>query len=152
MTSTSTDLLQAWFTEVWNNRNADAIDALVSPAWVAHGLPLPGDPTLAPRDRFKLLHQAYCDAFPDLVITVSQIHGHGDLASAHCIVTGTHTTGALGFPATGQRVNFSGQVMIRSETGQVVESWDGWNFHDMYAQLGMTLTQADSGAVRSQAQ
>ena len=150
MTSTSIDLLQAWFTEVWNNRNARMIDTLVAPNWVAHGLPLPGDPRLAPRDRFKLLHQAYCDAFPDLVITINQIHGHNDLASAHCVVTGTHTTDALGFPATGQRVKFSGQVMIRSEAGQVTESWDGWNFHDMYAQLGMTLTPADSASDRHQ--
>jgi predicted ester cyclase len=138
----STDLIRLWFNEVWNNRRLDMIDEIVGENWVSHGLPHPGAATMSPRDAFKQLYKSYLEAFPDISIAISQIHGDGDMASAHCVVTATHTGNGLVIPATNRPVTFTGSVMVRCEGGRVVENWDSWNIHDMQAQLGLVAKPA----------
>jgi steroid delta-isomerase-like uncharacterized protein len=142
----STDLIRLWFAEVWNNRRVDMIDEVVAENWRSHGLPVATLAEMSARDAFRSLQQSYLAAFPDITFTVSQIHGEGDMASAHCVVTGTHTGDGLGFPATGRAINVTGNVMVRCQNGRVAESWESWNIHEMHAQLGLVTVPSSEMA------
>ncbi|HLY58102.1 MAG TPA: ester cyclase [Stellaceae bacterium] len=142
MTRRGPDLIRIWFTEVWDKRRAEAIDEHAAADWDGHDLDLPGSPDLSWRERFKLVHEAYCSAFPDITIAVDRTIGDGDYVSAHCTIRGTHLGEGLGFPATGRSVNFTGIVLVRYVDGRIAESWESWNFLKMYSQLGQNLTYA----------
>ena len=139
MSLTGPALVRTWFKEVWDKRRPEAIDEYAAAEWNGHDLDLPGGTELNWRDRFKLVHRAYCAAFPDITITVDHTIGDGDLVAAHCTIRGTHTGDGLGFKPTGRPVDFTGLVMVRLHDGKIIESWESWNFLKMYSQLGQHL-------------
>jgi predicted ester cyclase len=138
MTLSGSDLMRTWFREVWDEKRADAIDTHAAPHWRGNGVELPGGPELSWRDRFKLLHRDFVAAFPDITITVDRTVSEADFVTAACTIRGTHLGDALGFPATGRKVEVGGLAMVRTEGGKIVESWESWNFLDLYKQLGVS--------------
>jgi predicted SnoaL-like aldol condensation-catalyzing enzyme len=132
MTSAET-VMHRWFDEVWNQRRDSAIDELMTPDAVAHGLgpePVVGTAALKPFVR------GFIGAFPDLQIRVVRCFSRDDLAAVHIHCTGTHTGDGLAGPPTERAVVFEGMVMARIRDGRIVEGWNCIDFLTMYQHLG----------------
>lgn len=126
-------VVREWFEQVWNQRQPDAIDRLLSSNATVHGLA--GSP-IAGAAAFKPVHQTFCDSFPELNIEVVQSIVDGDRAAVVCHVTGRHGGDALGGKATGKPVDFWGMSAVRVENGVIVEGWNCFDFLTMYQQIG----------------
>lgn len=128
-------VVRTWFEEVWNQGREETIDRLFAASGVAHGLP-GGSPLRGPED-FKPFFRSFRGAFPDIHVEVTQTVVEEDRVALHCNVKGTHKGHTLGMPATGKPVEFSGIVIVRIQDGQIVESWNHFDFLGFYQQLGL---------------
>jgi steroid delta-isomerase-like uncharacterized protein len=129
-------ILEHWFEEVWNKRNADAIDQF----WVGdrpvHGLAGTHGGQVDSKVAFRTFHRNFSSAFPDLHVRVEQTVSEGDMTVARVLVTGTHAGEGLRVPPTGKPVRISGMCMVRVKDNHVVESWNNFDFLSMYEQIG----------------
>jgi steroid delta-isomerase-like uncharacterized protein len=135
MSSVNKALVVKWFEDVWNQGRSDAIDAMMAPDAVVHGL----GPTSQSAEQFKAFHSTFRDAFPDVTIRVDDLVAEGDLVAARWSATATHLGGGLGFAATHRPAQFSGMVFVRIENGKLVEGWNSFDQLGMMAQLGMVM-------------
>jgi steroid delta-isomerase-like uncharacterized protein len=131
-------LLHEWFEQVWNRGDVAAIDRLMAPAAIAHGLVGPdGNALPAGPAGFKPFFRQFRDAFPDIQVTVEDAVVEGDMIVTRCSVRGTHHGDTLGVAATMRPVQFTGMCMARVRNGQIVEGWNNFDFGTMNAQLGI---------------
>jgi steroid delta-isomerase-like uncharacterized protein len=127
---------ERWFEEVWNKGREDAIDEMMSPQTVGHGLTHPEGREVDGMTAFRSFHKTFRSAFPNMHIKVEDTITEGDRTAARCLVTGTHTGEALGGKLpTGKSVKFYGMTMFRVKDGKIVESWNNFDFTTMYKQL-----------------
>jgi steroid delta-isomerase-like uncharacterized protein len=127
---------ERWFEEVWNKGREDAIDEMMSPHTVGHGLVHPDGKEVDGMTAFRSFHKTFHSAFPDLHIKVEDTISDGERTAARCLVTGTHTGEAFaGKLSTGKPVKFYGMTMFRVIAGKIVESWNNFDFTTMYKQL-----------------
>jgi steroid delta-isomerase-like uncharacterized protein len=133
MSEANKELVRRWFDEVWTKGSVEAIDRMLSDSAVVCGL---GADLCGP-DGFKPFHAAYRDAFPDVEIHVDEIVAEGDMVAARWSGSGTHRGGALGFPATGKRVEFTGMLFVRVADGKLVAGWNNFDQLGMLKQLGV---------------
>jgi steroid delta-isomerase-like uncharacterized protein len=78
----------------------------------------------------------YCDAFPDLKITVEDQISEGDKVVTRWTNTGTQEGDLPGLPASGRSRTVTGIGIDRFEAGKIVESWGNWDTLGMMQQLG----------------
>ncbi|HEU5257931.1 MAG TPA: ester cyclase [Vicinamibacterales bacterium] len=126
-------LVQRWFSEVWNEGRADAIDEMLADDAVIHGL---GANLQGPAE-FKRFHSGYRNAYPDVTIDVDDLVAEGDMVAVRWSARGTHRGDGLGFPATGKRAQFTGMVFVRIKAGKLVEGWNNFDQLGMLQQLGI---------------
>jgi steroid delta-isomerase-like uncharacterized protein len=133
MSAENKTLVRRWFEEVWNKGRAAAIDELLAPNGVVHGL---GEDMQGPA-AFKPFHAAYRDAFPDVRIELEDLLAEGDKVAFRWSATATHRGNGLNFAATNRPVRFSGMGIIRVENGKLVEGWNIFDQLGMMQQLGV---------------
>ena len=124
---------RTWFEEVWNQGSEQAIDRLMAPDAVFHGLPVP---VVGPA-QFKPFHRSYRNAFPDIHIEIDDLVCHGDRVALKCTVTGTHRGDGLGIAATNRPVTITGMGLARIENGRIVEAFNTFDFLSLYQQVGL---------------
>src|SRR5688500_18030659 len=117
-------VLRRWFEEVWNKGRAEAIDEMFAEDGVAHGLADEGGAELRGPAHFRVFHQRFREAFPDVEVVVDDAISEGDRVAARCTVRGRHQGDTLGFASTQQPVEFSGMTFARVRDGQIVEAWN----------------------------
>jgi len=130
-------VVRAWFDEVWNKRDESAIERLMDPQAVAHGL---GPETRRGPAGFKTIHQTFTRAFGNIHIDVERTVTEGDTCVALCHVTGTHGGHSLGAPPSNKDVDYWGMTMVRVKNGRIVEGWNAFDFLTMYQQMGWVGT------------
>lgn len=135
-------LVRRWFDEVWNQKRADVIDVLFAPDGVAHGLADGGTDLHGP-EGFKAAHTVFCQAFPDLHITVDHTVSNGDEVATRFTCRGTHGGDLFGIPATNRPVIFTGITITRFRKGQIVEGWNKIDFLSMLQQVGAVPLMKD---------
>jgi steroid delta-isomerase-like uncharacterized protein len=126
-------LARQWFDEVWNKLDESAIDRLMAPDAVVHGL---GQEQLHGPAQFKPFFHRFKDALADIRVDVERTVVEGDFCAALCHVTAKHAGHAFGGPATNRDVDFWGMTMFRVKDGRLVEGWNAFDFLTMYQQLG----------------
>ena len=126
-------VVRAWFKEVWDEGREDAIDRLMAPDAVAHGL---GPEPIRGPEGFKPYFRAIRGALGDLEIQIVQTLTDGDRVCAHCHVVARHVGDSLGAPPTDRRVDFEGMTIARIRDGRIVEGWNCFDFLSMYQQFG----------------
>lgn len=134
-------LIRRWFEEVWNKGREEAVDEMFAADGLGHGLAEDGGPLQGP-ENFKLFHRAFRGAFPDIRVTVEDVLADGDRIAARCSVRATHTGDHLGFAATGKPVEITGITICRIGHGQIIESWNNFDFLKLYQQLGVAAPAA----------
>jgi predicted ester cyclase len=133
MSATPDGIIRQWFQEVWNERREGAIDKLMAPNALVHGLA--AGPIAGP-EGFKPFYRLFCNAFSELRVDVVQTVVEGDRVAAVCHVTGLHTGDALGGRPTGRRIDFWGNCVGVVNGGRIVEGWNTFDFLTMYQQIG----------------
>jgi predicted ester cyclase len=73
---------------------------------------------------------------PDLVVTVEQILGEGDLVAVRWTARGTNTGTGNGLQATGKRLEVGGTTIFRVVDGRIVEEWNSIDELGLMRQLG----------------
>lgn len=76
-------------------------------------------------------------AFPDLRMTVEQTVAEGNFVSLRWTARGTNTGAGNGLQPTGRRVEVSGMVMFRFESGKLAEEWPSGDNLGLMRQLGL---------------
>jgi steroid delta-isomerase-like uncharacterized protein len=127
MSEANKQLARRWFEEVWNKRNAAAIDEMLSADGKSHGFPDPDSVLVGPED-FKVMHSSFCGAFPDLQITIEDVITEGDKVAIRWTTTMTHLGDHLGIPATSKKVRLPGSSFLIVRDGMIQE---GWNFMEL---------------------
>jgi predicted ester cyclase len=133
MAETPDMLARRWFHEVWVLGDESAIDRLMHPQGIAHGLT--AEPIHGP-EQFKPYHRALKTALRGIEIDVARTVVQGDTCAVHCHVRATHAGDTLGGPGTGRGVDFWGVTIFRATNGQIVEGWNCYDFLTMYQQIG----------------
>jgi len=128
---TQIPVLQQWFEEVWHDGNENAIDKLLHPDAVIHGLQT--DTGKSGPEAFKPFYKSFRESFPAIHVELEPIFGNDEFEAAHCVVTGRN--------AEGKSVNFTGITIVKLEDGKLKEGWNGFDFLSMYQQLGFQLAQ-----------
>ena len=119
---------------VWGQQRLDEVDRFLALDFVDHGaLPgsLPGPAGFADGVRRLLA------AFPDARNEIDDIVAEGDRVVVRWTMTGTHTGGGLGVPATGRAVRVAGITMSRVVDGRIAEHWIYRDDIAMLRQLGL---------------
>ena len=128
-------VIRQWFKEVWNEKNEQTIDRLLTADSVVHGLGGTNGDLRGP-EGFKAVFHAFHDALENIQVDVEKTLVDGDLCTALCRVRGRHTGNGLGGPPSGKEVNFTGAVTARVRDGKLVEGWNNFDFLTMYQQVG----------------
>jgi predicted ester cyclase len=126
-------IARQWFREVWDEGREEAIDRLMAPDALVHGL---ATGSLKGPAEFKPLFRMFREALGDLEIRVERTVVEGEMVAAHCHVIGRHIGNGFGAPPTWRPVEFWGIVIVRVRNGQIVEGWNSFDFLTMYQQLG----------------
>ena len=100
------EVMRSWFERVWNQGDDSAIDELMSPVCIAHGLAGTAGGVLKGPGEFKPFAREFRAAFPNIKIIVTRTVTEGDYCAAGCEVRGTHTGQGLGLSPTGRDVFF----------------------------------------------
>jgi ketosteroid isomerase-like protein len=128
---------QEWFRRVWNNLEPEAIDQLMTPDCVAHGL---GPEPLRGPAGFKAIRESFTGAFRDIHIDVIQEIHEGDLVAAYCEVK-------LVSKADGKAHTFVGCPMIRLRGRRIAEAWNVWDFLGLAQSRGVVPLNALDAAL-----
>ncbi|TMV08773.1 ester cyclase [Ruegeria sediminis] len=123
---TKSDVLKAWYAEVWEQGNTDAISRFFTPDTTAEGL-IP-EMQVGPDD-FRDLVTAFRHILGDIRVDLPKIIEDGNWLSA---ILHVHTTRA----DTGAPIEVTGQVMARFRDGKVVEAYNQFDFISFFEQLG----------------
>ena len=132
MSQTPDAVARDWFESVWNRLDESAIDRLMHPEAMAHGLG--AQPLRVPTD-FKPFFHAFKGAFSNIRIHIDRAVTQGDVVAVLCHVTANHAGDAFG-PATQRDVDFWGTSFIRVSDGKIVEGWNTFDFLTMFQQIG----------------
>jgi steroid delta-isomerase-like uncharacterized protein len=136
-------LAHEWFDEVWNKRQIAAIDRLLTPDVIAHGLVDEKGNEIQGPSEFKKFFVQFTKAFPDIHVEVADTISEGDKIAARCIVTGTHQGDTLGVPGSNKPVRFTGVAILRIKDGKIAEAWNNFDFQTLSSQIG-ALVQAEA--------
>ena len=123
---TKSEVLKAWYAEVWEQGNADAIQKYFSPDTMAEGL-IP-EMQVGPDD-FRDLVAAFRHILGEIRVELPKIIEDGNWLSA---ILHVHTSRA----DNGAPIEVTGQVMARFRDGKMVETYNQFDFISLFEQLG----------------
>ncbi|MEV6592327.1 ester cyclase [Streptomyces acidicola] len=132
-------LIEKVWAEAWGHGDVDALDALLSPAYLRHGT----DPHPQNLDAFKEAILSTRAAFPDLTTTIDDIVVEGDRAAIRWHSSGTQVNSFLGVPPTQRRVEVGGATFARFEGDRVVEEHVTWDPRALLSALGIISVGQD---------
>lgn len=118
-----------------NDRDLDALDALIAPDIVRHSQATP-DVEVRSLDDFKAFLRNDFATVPDSEVDCPMVIVEGDLLASWCTYRGTQQ-GAMGpFPPTGRPIDLDFSGFMRFEEGLIAEIWVTWDNLTALAQLG----------------
>jgi steroid delta-isomerase-like uncharacterized protein len=126
-------LVERLFSEVIAGKNPGALEQLISPKFVHHGVPdeKPGV------EGFKEVLKAFQTAFPDLEVHAQQILAEENGVATRGYLSGTNKGTFMGMPATNKQVRFDYLDWWQFEDGLAVENWVQMDMPGIMAQLGV---------------
>jgi len=95
--------------------------------------------TFEGRDAVREYIENSMEAIPDMVTSIEEAFGSGNMVAGRFVMTGTQTGEAheMNLPATGQRVDIPGALFARFEDGRCVEMWSIWDKMEFLQQLDL---------------
>jgi predicted ester cyclase len=116
--------------------NFDVLDDLCSVNLVDHNPPPP--PGLTPGlEGIQQAFRVFTAATPDGSHVIQDLVAEGDRVVARVTGSGTHTGELMGIPPTGKRLERTGIVIYRIESGKIVERWAQHDIVGLMRQIGV---------------
>jgi len=155
MAAPTAELSRRIFEDVWNRKNFNAIDDLMSAGYVHHDA---GAIAANGPEGYKQFVKSYMNAFPDAHFTINDEftigqNNDGQNADVQTEVTrwtisGTHEGELAGTPPTGRSISITGISIARIVDGKITESWNNWDALGLMQQLGVVSTETNEPKVR----
>ena len=120
-----------------NRGNAEIVKELYAPDLKSYSPSGSTTPT-SQNESFELT-KAYFNAFPDLNQTIEELVASGDKVAVRFIARGTHKGDFQGIPATGNKMELSGIVILHIKDGKIIEERQDTDSLGFMMQLGMEL-------------
>jgi steroid delta-isomerase-like uncharacterized protein len=139
MAAPNAELSRRIFEDVWNRKNLNAIDDLMSADYVHHDASSPAVPRGI--DGYKQFVKYYMNAFPDAHFTIDDEFTAGQDEITRWTVAGTHQGELAGIPPTGRRFSVTGISIARIANGKIAESWNNWDALGLMQQLGVVSAE-----------
>ncbi len=117
------------FVELWYEpEREDELRSLLADGYVHHApkADLTADQFIG---QLRFINAALSDIDFRIVHAVEE----GDMVAVLVTVEGTQIGELFGAPATGKRASTAGATFMRIEDGRVVEDWDAWALHMLFA-------------------
>ena len=123
---TKTQMLDRWYTDVWQDGNLDAIDIYFAPETDAQGI-VP-DLSMGPTE------------FRDLVTVIREMVDRIEITVIHAVEQGNWLSALVQFRAHRKSsdvlVHGFSQVMVRFDGDKMVETYNSFDFLTFFEQLG----------------
>jgi steroid delta-isomerase-like uncharacterized protein len=130
-------------TELQNEHNLAAVDALLATDFVDHSVP----PGLPPdREGVKMQFAMFFSAFPDLHVVIHNQVAEGDLVVTRKTFHGTHQGDLMGIPPTGRSVAFDVIDFLRVRDGKITGHWNVVDQLGLMRQIGAFPVPEPAGA------
>ncbi len=129
--------------EVFNKKNAAALDEFFAPNLVPHILLPPG--MTRDREGYKQMVTAILTAFPDFRLTIEDMVAEGDKVVGRSTTRGTHEGEFIGIPPTGKHATWTEIFIWRIEGEKVVEIWGEVDQLGLMQQLGVVPPPGQGG-------
>jgi steroid delta-isomerase-like uncharacterized protein len=127
-------------TEIWNQKNADAVDEIFAPDIVIYRS---GRPVIHGSATLKQWVANYArNTWGDSQATIEEIIAEGDLVVTRWIVRGRHAGEWRGIAPTGKPVTISGITIHRVVDGKIAEAWAEEDWLGVMQQIGALPTPA----------
>jgi predicted ester cyclase len=148
-------VVERFFTQVWNRRQFAVLDEIVDPACVTHQVrSAPGAIAAAARGPLALREhiESWLTAFPDIRVTTDLRCVGGAHVVSWVTMRGIHSGPWQGVPPTGREVTIRTVAQHRVENGRIVEDWVIVETLGLFQELGLVrptpelLTQPEGGA------
>lgn len=132
----SMDLITTLSEEVWNDRNYDRLDDIVTDDVVQHG-PMTGM-EITGRKELEANIRQYHEAFSDLESTVEFMFSDesAEYVCAYLTNSGTHDGELMGIPPTDDSGAINVAAIYRIEDGKIAESWVIGDMYGLFTQIG----------------
>ena len=127
---------------LWRSRDAAALAA----DHAADGVVVsPTGGVLEGREEIERIYRLWLTAFPDLVLTVTDVLIDGSRAVLLVNVDGTHAGDFLGLAATGRRVHFVGALVYTVKDNLIVHEQRILDFTGVLVQVGVLKAKPAAG-------
>jgi len=114
----------------FTGNDAGAMDELLAPDFVGHGLPSElGLGAAALKASMAMMHAG----LENCQSTIEDVVAEGDRVAVRYTVRAKHVRELLGAPATGRTVTLTGIEIYRVAAGKVAEYWGEANLSDLFA-------------------
>ncbi|HEY9622851.1 MAG TPA: ester cyclase [Crinalium sp.] len=126
---------QRFYDIIWNQKNLDALDDLLTSDYVWHEPSTVSDLQGVPRARQFLL--SYFTAFPDYQVVIDDIISEDDRVAVRWTAYGTHQGPLKGIPPTGKSIKLPGISILRIREGKCSEYWTSLDNFLLLSELGI---------------
>ncbi len=117
----------------FSDKNPDLLDEAVTPDWED----IPPAPGQGPGpDGFKPMVRAFCEAFPDIKVTIKEMIGASGHASVRAEITGTHQGEWFGIAPTGKMISVPVHDFYHLQDGKITHTWHLEDWFGMLHQVG----------------
>lgn len=134
MSQQNKDTIRRFWNEVFNSRNLDAIDGLVTRDYAYHG---PAGQEVRGAEGLKQLLGVYFTAFPDVRVDVEDVFAEGDRVVSRVTGRGTHQGELMGVPPTRKKIEIAVICVNRFAGSKIAEDWELVDLFGMMQQLGV---------------
>jgi len=124
----------AFYEQVVNAHNVDAIDSFVSNDYKEHQY---DTHFMETKRGMKKAFAHYFKAFPDVKVKVNFMTVEGDIVTSQITTTATNTGPIYGRPATNRKIEIHGVDIVRLRDGKAVEHWGYQEEGKLLTQLGL---------------
>jgi steroid delta-isomerase-like uncharacterized protein len=133
MSERNKQLVRRFVVEQLNDTNPAALDELVAEDFV---LRLPGHAPIQGREAFRDALSQWRSAFPDWRASIEELIAEGDKVAGRWRCEATHQGVLMGIPATGRRVCWTANDILRIEGQRIVENTAEEDMLGLMRQLG----------------
>ena len=134
-TEQNKSMVYRWVEAAWNHGDFSSSSQIYPAAYLLHDTSAP-QPFQGPMGLRGFI-SAFRGAMPDLHMSIEQIVAEGDCVAWRFRVTGTQTGTLNGIPASGRKVDVTGEVFSRFSDGQWVEDYSNANQFTLLIQIGV---------------